>query len=107
MCLVPRSALAVLEAMDGDPNAALIDQREKEAYSALRNRGCEREAEGAEEDREGFESSAGSSAGTSRPSGWSSRLVLLSSVVSLSHLSPSWWRVAVGCLPVLWRCCLF
>jgi hypothetical protein len=62
MCLVPRSALAVLEAMDDDLDAALIDQREKEAYPTLRNRGCEREAEGTEEeeeeDREGFESSA-------------------------------------------------
>lgn len=59
MCLVPRSALAVLEAMDDDPDAALIDQREKEAYATLRNRGCEREGEGTEEDREGFDSSAG------------------------------------------------
>ncbi|ELR20029.1 uncharacterized protein ACA1_113750 [Acanthamoeba castellanii str. Neff] len=66
MCLVPRSALAVLEAMDDDPDAALIDQREKEAYHhhrhhpTLSRSGCEREVESAEEeDREGFESAAG------------------------------------------------
>lgn len=106
MCLVPRSALAVLEAMDDDPDAALIDQREKEAYHhhrhhpTLSRSGCEREVESAEEgDREGFESAAGICRHF-KPF----RMELQVGSSLLSSLLYWWWWVAVGCLV---RCCFF